>query len=105
MRQSAQLAAGGLRRCMQRTHPGLFEFQLAADFGAVAPSLPPSHSKKTHKKGREGTGVAARGGGGVRGTSPAPQGGACLVGQPTPPCAAPRLGFRVRVRVRGLHRG
>ncbi len=51
MRQSAQLAAGGLRRCMQRTHPGLFEFQLAADFGAVAPSLPPSHSgRKKHKK-------------------------------------------------------
>lgn len=40
MRQSAQLAAGGLRRCMQRTHPGLFEFQLAADFGAVAPPFP-----------------------------------------------------------------
>ena len=40
MRQSAHLAAGGLRRCMQRTHPGLFEFQLAADFGAAAPSCP-----------------------------------------------------------------
>lgn len=33
MRQSAQLAAAGIRRCMQRTHPGVFEFQLAADFG------------------------------------------------------------------------
>lgn len=33
MRQSAQLAAAGMRRCMQRTHPGVFEFQLAADFG------------------------------------------------------------------------
>jgi len=32
MRQSAQLAAAGIRRCMQRTHPGVFEFQLAADF-------------------------------------------------------------------------
>lgn len=32
LRQSARVAASGIRKCMQRTQPGMFEFQLAAEF-------------------------------------------------------------------------
>lgn len=34
MRQAAHVAASGIKKCMQRTQPGVFEFQLAAEFGA-----------------------------------------------------------------------
>lgn len=32
MRRSSRVAASGIKKCMQRTQPGVFEFQLAADF-------------------------------------------------------------------------
>lgn len=32
MRHTARVAASGIKKCMQRTQPGVFEFQLAAEF-------------------------------------------------------------------------
>lgn len=33
MRHAAAIAAGGIQLAMQRTHPGVFEFQLESTFG------------------------------------------------------------------------
>jgi Xaa-Pro aminopeptidase len=35
MRKSAAIAASGLQLAMQRTHPGVFEFQIASTFGVM----------------------------------------------------------------------
>ena len=35
MRKAAAIAASGLQLAMQRTHPGVFEFQIASTFGGL----------------------------------------------------------------------
>lgn len=43
MRRSAAIAAASIKLCMQRTRPGVFEFQLAATFGAGSYYAAPVH--------------------------------------------------------------